>query len=696
MAYRLSEESLLSELESAVGAQRIPVLAELVRKHSTRVTDQGRTTSSATIRAEEALALCSETQDPRLHAAAHSAMTYARFLTDDMAGVDQFGSRALELYGESSASYGYLDALLLVGIERRRRGELTEAIALTTRALGVCQELGDHIQEATSNSNLGLMYVDLSDYDDALVHFTAAVKVLGEGKDPATVSLRAGIYNNIGLAHRSCERKEEAVKCFERGVQCMEGSGTEVEAHLLSNYAGSLRNFDKLEQCREVSLQAVEIYRRIGGATNLGLAERIQGMLANDLDDSVEACGHFERGLELFIEGGHGRMATVCRIAAAACHDEAGNSPRAEKLLADAESWATEAGNELLQLQVMDAWATQAQHSGDLERALMEAQRARELAVHLAESGANRQTDALRARLEQQQHEHETELLKRRTDELEALVTERTTEIQAANRQLQLEIEEHRRTEASLRVARDKAQVADRAKTTFLAVASHELRTPLNAIKGYTEMIVDDLGAAIEVDEIRGDLDRILGSTDRLMATVQRILSMADLEAGNSAITRVAFHPAGLAEKVVTDCTTRAGLSNNELLLDCGSAGEEVWGDPEKTEQILHNLLDNATKFTRDGRIHVVVSTPELDGRRVLQLEVRDTGVGFDPTSIDRLTASFTQHDGSYKRQFEGLGLGLAIVSRFVEILDGNLDVRSAPGEGSSFVVTLPAEPAQA
>ena len=682
----MSEEALLDALRTAVGADRVPILAELVRSYASPTDGQTR------IRAEEALEIAMAGADARLLASAYSAMTCASFLEDDMAGVAGHGQKALEFYGAGPASYGFLDALLLVGIEHRRRGDLTGAIELTTRGLGISQALGDKVQEASANSNLGLMYVDLTDFDRGLEHFTAALEALGKEVDPSIASLQAGIYNNIGLAHRQCERAEEATACFRKGWECVEGVGSDVEAHVLANYAGSLRRMEQLDECRKASERAVTIYEKLGGATNLGLAARLLGDLELDRDDPDAACEHFERGLTRFLEGAHSRMATVCRIAAAECHSRAGRNERAVQLLDDAEAWARGASVGLLRLKAYDGKVKHWERRADFPTALEEAKRARELAVQLAESGATRQTEALRARIMQQQHEHETELLKRRTDELEVLVSARTAELQATNERLRTEVEKHKRTAEDLLVARDKAEVADRAKTTFLAVASHELRTPLNAIKGYTEMISDDLDVGIPTEEIQADLGRILGSTDRLMATVQRILSMADLEAGAKVAASVPFDPKRLAQKIVADCQVRAGLGNNELLLDSDGVTGDVCGDPDKIGQILHNLLDNATKFTKDGRIDVVASTTVVDARPTLRLEVRDTGMGFEPAAFEQLTASFTQHDNSYRRQFDGLGLGLAIVRRYCEILDGEFDVRSAPGEGASFLVILPVE----
>ncbi len=645
--------------------------------------------------AEEAVALASETTDRQLQAEAYGAMTHSCFLQDDLAGVVEEGSVALDLFADVPASPGKLNTLLLVGIAHRRAGDLHQAIEYTIAALDVCRDLGEPTQEANAHSNVGIMYVDLSDYDNALVHYTAALAVLGGGDDPSTISLRAGIYSNIGNAHRATKRWEKAAQWFKRAVESLAGHRWAVTAHVGANYAGALRRMGRLDECRVQSTNAVAIYLEIGGATNLGLAERLLGQLAVDEGKLEAACQHFIDAISLFTEGGHGRMATLVRVAGAECCGKLGRFDEATTLLEDAEQWATNAKNDAVLLLIIDERIACLALAGEFRGALDASRRGRELAVQLSEAGANRKTEALRNRLELQQREHENELLKRRAEELEVLVRERTVAIRAANEELKLEVEERRRTEGQLRIARDKARVADRSKTTFLAMASHELRTPLNAIKGYAEMIDDDLCFGGPVGGMREDLARILKSTDRLLSTVERILCMADLDMGGSSTPEAAFDVRALAAEVVTKGQIGALERGNELLLHADSAAEIVWGDGEKVRQILRNLVDNATKFTEHGRIDVHVSTPLIDAERVLRLEVRDTGVGFDPAILHRLTAPFAQHDTSYRRQFEGLGLGLALVHRYCEVLGGSLEVESAVGKGSRFIVTLPvAQPA--
>lgn len=143
---------------------------------------------------------------------------------------------------------------------------------------------------------------------------------------------------------------------------------------------------------------------------------------------------------------------------------------------------------------------------------------------------------------------------------------------------------------------------------------------------------------------------------------------MADLEAGATTGKPVSFDPAELAQRLLSEASTHAALNGNETALHITGIDGPILGEPDRIAEITANLLDNALKFTRDGRVDLVVATPTIEGRRHLRLEVRDTGVGFDTATLAALTDSFTQHDSTYRREFDGLGLGLALVRRYCEI----------------------------
>ncbi|MFO0697259.1 MAG: PAS domain S-box protein [Polyangiales bacterium] len=237
--------------------------------------------------------------------------------------------------------------------------------------------------------------------------------------------------------------------------------------------------------------------------------------------------------------------------------------------------------------------------------------------------------------------------------------------------------------------AKEAAEAASRAKSRFLATVSHELRTPLNAIIGYTEMLAEDAEARGHADYLP-DLARVTSASKHLLGLINDILDLSKIEAGrvDLYLEDVALVP------VVVDVTSTmqplAEQSGNQLELAVAPGLGTARVDVTKLWQILLNLVGNACKFTREGRIRLSAERGEEDGTSVVVFEVADTGVGLDASEVERIFQPFTQADASTTRRFGGTGLGLSITKHFVEILGGRIDVRSEPGEGSVFRVVLP------
>jgi signal transduction histidine kinase len=241
-----------------------------------------------------------------------------------------------------------------------------------------------------------------------------------------------------------------------------------------------------------------------------------------------------------------------------------------------------------------------------------------------------------------------------------------------------------------LMLARDKAQEANKAKSSFLANMSHELRTPLNAIIGYSQLLRDDMKANGSEQTHLGDLDKIEQSGRHLLALINDILDLSKIEMGKTELYIEEIKLNTLIEDVVDTVIPLAEKNNNRLHIDHPESITYIKTDPIKLKQILLNLLSNAAKFTENGDIYFSAENQEHHGKKWMMFTVKDTGIGLNSAAKDKLFSSFFQADTSTQRKYGGTGLGLTISRHFAIMLGGEINVQSESGQGATFTVSLP------
>jgi len=240
-----------------------------------------------------------------------------------------------------------------------------------------------------------------------------------------------------------------------------------------------------------------------------------------------------------------------------------------------------------------------------------------------------------------------------------------------------------KQAEQALIQAKDEAEAATRAKSAFLATMSHEIRTPLNGVLGMAQAMA---AGPMELAQ-RERLDVIRQSGETLLAVLNDVLDLSKIEAGRLELEEAEFDVAAVAAGAYAAFSAVAAQKGVAFDLTVTRAASGVYlGDATRVRQILNNLISNALKFTGTGHVAVTV------GRRrgTLTLTVADTGIGMSQTQQAALFQKFAQADASTTRRFGGTGLGLAICRELSELMGGQIEARSAEGEGSTFVATLP------
>jgi PAS domain S-box-containing protein len=255
------------------------------------------------------------------------------------------------------------------------------------------------------------------------------------------------------------------------------------------------------------------------------------------------------------------------------------------------------------------------------------------------------------------------------------------------------DVTERRRQEEALREAKEAAEAASLAKSSFLASMSHEIRTPLGSILGFTELL---MAPGLDAAERMSHLLTIRRNGKQLARLIDDILDLSKVEAGKLDIERVEVGLAELIGDIETTLRPTAETKGIVFDIDLRSPIPRcVRSDPTRLRQILVNLLGNAVKFTSRGRVNMAVHWQATDKAPLgtLTFDVVDTGVGMSEAQIDRLFQPFIQGDSTTTRKFGGTGLGLVLARRLARALGGDVQlVRSLPGRGTHFCITVAAE----
>lgn len=240
--------------------------------------------------------------------------------------------------------------------------------------------------------------------------------------------------------------------------------------------------------------------------------------------------------------------------------------------------------------------------------------------------------------------------------------------------------------------AKKEAEASDRGKTAFIATMSHEIRTPLGAVNGFSQLLqkeLEDFEEELTTDipeQIYEFVSAISERSQKLQALVHDLFELSNIEMGKTSIQLARVSVAASLRAAVEKIRPSAERKGLRLNLSVHDNELHILGESRRLNQILDNLLSNAVKFTDEGEINVLLKS--VNDSAVVEIE--DTGVGIAASYLDQLFEAFSQEEDWRNRKYQGTGLGLALVKRLVEMMNGKVSAKSQKGKGSTFTLSFP------
>ena len=264
-----------------------------------------------------------------------------------------------------------------------------------------------------------------------------------------------------------------------------------------------------------------------------------------------------------------------------------------------------------------------------------------------------------------------------------------TRDLLDAQRELLIaDIERRRQVEQTILLAKEEAELSNRAKTEFLANMSHELRTPLNAVIGFAEAIVLESEAQPKQAKINDFSRDIRNAGQHLLEILNDILDMSRLESGDRTLVDEEVDMGKVVRACSARISERANITQQKVSSELPTFLPRLWADGRMVKQMLMNLVTNAVKFSSGGD-DVVIRAWLAEGGG-LTLSVSDTGIGIPADKIEAVLKPFAQVDGSLMRRHEGTGLGLALVNAMMTLHEGSVDIDGTPGRGTTVSLCFP------
>ncbi|MEM8770844.1 MAG: response regulator [Pseudomonadota bacterium] len=569
------------------------------------------------------------------------------------------------------------DLLLAQGRVASRLSDTNTAVQSFFGAHEIFVDLGETRSEAVALQAIGSIYRDAEAYDRAIDYYKRAAEV-----HPGDARLNLSSFNNQGNTLKELGRYDEARPLFKKALTIAEEMESPLlQARVITNMAETEVLAGNTEAAKLMAKKAHTLLANDTGTEWVRFVYGVEAQAALENGNIPSALDYIGKAFDgLDIETTSLSYEEMHEVAYQAYlldgnYDQALSHHESFKRLSDDAKKAAASAN----LALLGAQFHAAEQSLNIERLkneqmqkdllLENTQRQLMIQIAVIAFGGIVLLFAFLSMIGLRKHR--------------TRITKANEELNQSIDQLNDEINRRQIVERELIAAKDEAEKANRAKSTFLATMSHELRTPMNAVLGFSRIL---LGSDLN-EEQRQQIGLIKQSGESLLEMINDILDLSQIEAGKLKLNIAPFNLRETVEGVANLLHAQAAEKELNLAVHIDPALPTlVKGDKDRVRQIILNLAGNAIKFTQTGSVAIVAVAG--DDEDSVKISVVDTGIGVPEDKLGLLFDRFSQVDGEYNREHEGSGLGLAICKELIEAMDGEIGVESDFGVGSEFWIT--------
>jgi signal transduction histidine kinase/CheY-like chemotaxis protein/Tfp pilus assembly protein PilF len=498
----------------------------------------------------------------------------------------------------------------------------------------------DYVLSAKLHADIGAIYFELKDFEKAFENHEKALQIYAQNN---LYDLQLAQYIKIGGLQQGIWQFKKAIDLFQQGLTLSKRLGKMDQIIEFEIALGNVYNWaDQLSESERFLLSAIEKEKRFPLPLSRLKAHLSYAILLRKMKNYEEAGRYFNTAMKISAENNNALLMDITKSYGIMQY-EMKNYNRAEELLLEAVKKAEDEGNDATRAAIFEYLAKLYDYKKDYEKAYFYVTKYYNRKIELLERGYSEENNILTAKIG-----------------LEDARRERVVAEEMAN-----------------------------AKSLFIATISHEIRTPMNIILGTSSLMLKDKPKKSHIQY----LEMLKRSGENLLGIINDILDVSKIEAGRLEIEYEPVVLQELFENIFSVLNFPAEEKGLQLTYSVDSKIVfAILSDPLRLTQVITNLINNSIKFTAKGNIHFSV---KLKNKKMLEIIVRDTGIGIPKNKLKTIFDQYDQVRTSLQKKYKGTGLGLSISKQLVELLHGNIIIKSKVNVGTEFIITLPFEKAE-